>query len=341
MSKLTSIANFTVANSCNGRCTTCNIWKSDPAPDPPLDQITDFFKDNRETLKDLRFIQLTGGEAFLRDDLPEIAEAVHSVAPKCMMWIPTNGLLPEKIHLTTKEIMRRINKPLVGVTISLDGEGDIHDKQRGIDGSYKKAMQTLQLLSELKTNFNTLQLSTGFTLTTQNYMHAPLVQRISYRHEADFSIRPVNVSEHYYQNVGQNANFDPEEVWKIVRFIAQLARSEKGMTNSLTMVAYLRGVREFISSGRTLPCSAGKESVFIDGFGDVFPCIVMNHKLGNAYETPLKEILASDETRNACEVIDELKCPTCWLECEVYRDIRKDWRRLLDAFWWSFNQFSL
>lgn len=68
----------------------CNIWKEDPRPDPTLEQITGFFDENRETLRNLKFIQLTGGEPFLRDDLPEIASIVHEVAPKCMIWLPTN-----------------------------------------------------------------------------------------------------------------------------------------------------------------------------------------------------------------------------------------------------------
>jgi MoaA/NifB/PqqE/SkfB family radical SAM enzyme len=340
MSELTSIANFTVSNRCNGQCTTCNIWKMDPRPDPTIKQITGFFEENSGILRNLKSIQLTGGEPFLRDDLPEIASAVHNIAPNCMIWIPTNGLQPEKIQETTIELLRQTDKPLIGVTISLDGEGEVHDIQRGVDGSYKKAVQTLKFLSDLKKKTGRLHLSTGFTLTADNYLQAPIVQRISYKHGANFSIRPVNISEHYYQNTEQNGDFNPDEVWTTVKYLAHLVRNEKGMRNSLTMLAYLRGIKEFIGDGRTLPCSAAKKSVFIDGVGDVFPCLVMNHKLGNAYEVPLKEILASEETNNARDIISELQCPTCWLECEVYRDIKKDWMRLLDAYWWGFKQFS-
>jgi len=340
MSGLKAIANFTVSNRCNGRCTTCNIWKMDPRPDPTIEQITGFFEENRRTLRNLKFIQLTGGEPFLRDDLPEIASAVHKVAPNCVIWLPTNGLQPEKIQETTMDLLRQTDRPLIGVTVSIDGEGEAHDIQRGVDHSYKKAVQTLSSLSDLKKKTNRLHLSTGFTLTSNNYIQAPFVQRLSYKFGADFSIRPLNISDHYYQNTGQKVAVNPYEVWKTVKYLASQVRNEKGMLNSLTMLAYLRGIKEFMGDGRTLPCSAAKESVFIDGAGDVFPCIVMNHKLGNAYDTPLKDILASEGTSKACEIIGELQCPTFWLECEVYRDIRKDWRRLLDAYWWGLNQFS-
>ena len=96
------------------------------------------------------------------------------------------------------EILRRTDKHVIGVTISLDGEGEAHDIQRGVDGSYMKAVRTLKSLSDLKKT-GRLHLSTGFTLTAVRA--APLVQRLTYMYGADFSTRPVNVSEHYYQKM--------------------------------------------------------------------------------------------------------------------------------------------
>jgi len=66
----------------------------------------------------------------------------------------------------------------------------------------------------------------------------------------------------------------------------------------------------------------------------------MNHRMGNAFETPLREILSSGEAEEARKIIGRLGCPTCWLECDAFRDIPKDWGRLLRALLWSFNQFS-
>jgi sulfatase maturation enzyme AslB (radical SAM superfamily) len=117
-------------------------------------------------------------------------------------------------------------------------------------------------------------------------------------------------------------------------------KNEKGILKSLTNLAYLQGVKEFIAGGRTLACSAADESVFIDAAGDVYPCIVMNHKLGNAFETPLRSILSSEEAERAREKIRKLECPTCWLECDAYRDISRDWGKLMRAWLWSLNRFS-
>jgi sulfatase maturation enzyme AslB (radical SAM superfamily) len=67
-----------------------------------------------------------------------------------MIWCPTNGLLPEKVTETTAEILAMIGENRLGITVSLNGEGEMHDIQRGIDGSYKKAIETLKQLNSLK-----------------------------------------------------------------------------------------------------------------------------------------------------------------------------------------------
>ena len=337
---LTAISNLAVTNRCNGRCNTCNIWKMDPRPDPPLEQITRFLHDNRATLRHLRFIQLTGGEPFLRDDLPEIAEAVHDALPYCMIWIPTNGLLPEKVADMTKQMLVDVDEPRLGVTLSLDGEGESHDIQRGIDGSFRLAMTTLRLLSELKKKYPRLHLSTGFTLTATNYKQAPIIQKMSGQYGAEFSVRPVNISEHYYQNLGETRQITAEDMEPVVKQLASWVKEEKGPLRGLTSLAYLQGMMEFIAEGRSMACSAAEESVFIDAAGDVYPCIVMNHRMGNAFTTPLSEILSSEKAKEARRIIGCLGCPTCWLECDAFRDIPKDWGRLLRAFLWSFNRFS-
>jgi MoaA/NifB/PqqE/SkfB family radical SAM enzyme len=129
----------------------------------------------------------------------------------------------------------------------------------------------------------------------------------------------------------KKGDFNPEDINPSLDAIAYTLKKEKGTLKNLTKLAYLKGAKEFISGKRTMPCSAGEESVFIDAQGDVFPCIVMNHKLGNIYQNSLKDILNSPSSHEAREIIQKLECPTCWLECDAYRDIRKNWGMLLKA----------
>lgn len=338
---LAAISNFAVTDRCNGRCTTCNIWRTSPRPDPPLEKVTRFIHDNRATLRHLRFIQLTGGEPFLRDDLPEIAGAFHDALPYCMIWVPTNGLLPGKVAETTERMLLEVDERRLGVTMSLDGVGQTHDAQRGVEGSFRLALSSLKALSKIKGRHPGLSLSAGFTFTAFNHREAPMVQKLSGRYGADFSVRPANLSEHYYRNLGDGARqITVDEVEPILRQLASGIREKKGAIRSLTSLAYLQGMAEYMAGGRSMACSAAEESVFIDASGDVYPCIVMNQRMGNAYEAPLREILTSAEAEEARRTIGRLECPGCWLECEVFRDIQRDRGRLLRAFLWSLSPSS-
>lgn len=334
-----AISNYQITDKCDGKCKTCNIWNTTPREDPTIEQIQGFFEENKNSLQSLRFIQLTGGEPFLRDDLPEIAEIVHRTAPMCSIWIPTNGSQPDRIVPLTSMILERINTNRLGITVSLDGDAEVNDIQRGIEGSFKNAVRTIKDLSKLKETHG-LKLSTGFTLTEENYVYAPIVQKMVYRLGSEFSFRPINFSEHYYNNKNQDTTLPSEQILPYLDYVAINLKRQRGTFKGITNLAYITGAKEFIQGKRTLACSAAGDSVYIDTAGDVYPCLVMNHRLGNIYENKLHEILDSDSAQEAREKIQDLECPTCWVECEVYRDIRKDRKRLLDASLWAFNLSS-
>jgi MoaA/NifB/PqqE/SkfB family radical SAM enzyme len=64
--------------------------------------------------------------------------------------------------------------------------------------------------------------------------------------------------------------------------------------------------------------------MFLDPCGDVYPCIFMGERLGNVRESTLEGIWSSAEAVKARKKIEEGRCPGCWVECEAYRDIRRD-----------------
>lgn len=79
----------------------------------------------------------SGGEPLIREDFFELAEyaAKKNVRPT----LSTNGTL------ITREVAEKIKNIGVGyVGISLDGLKDVNDKFRGVEGSFKKAMQGIE-----------------------------------------------------------------------------------------------------------------------------------------------------------------------------------------------------
>ena len=68
----TSISNFAVTYRCNSRCTTCGIWRtSDPGKgEMTLDQIKALLSENRDFLRDITSIQVTGGNPIYEKTSP-------------------------------------------------------------------------------------------------------------------------------------------------------------------------------------------------------------------------------------------------------------------------------
>jgi MoaA/NifB/PqqE/SkfB family radical SAM enzyme len=198
----TMIANFAITYRCNSRCSTCGIWamRDRSGEELTLGEIRRFFEAEKDFLSNVKSIQLTGGEPFLRSDIADIAEAVWHGVPRAFIWVATNGLLPEVIQSKTCDMLDRAGRGGVGVTVSIDGLEQIHDEQRGVEGAYARAFETLSRLAKLREKHPEMRLSVGMTITPHNQHQIKKAITTAEYHDADFTVRPANVSDVYYRN---------------------------------------------------------------------------------------------------------------------------------------------
>ena len=326
------IANFAVTYRCTSRCRTCNIWAiGEPVREElTLGEIRDFFEANSEFLEGVSSIQITGGEPFLREDLPELVSAIRQHIPRCSFWIPTNGLDPPWIEEATATMLKELDGRGLGVSVSIDGLEEAHDEIRGVEGGFRRAVETLKRLSALRRLHPRLGLTVGMTTTPGNLGEIEGVYQLAIEHRAEFSVRPISFSDVYYRNAGGEA-LSEESAAHLIPVFRRIARDSferKGLWKTVPTIRYLQGVLDHILDprGRTLPCSAASDSFFIDPYGDVYPCIFMDAVLGNIRETPMEEIYMSPGASDARRAINDLECPNCWVECEAFRDINRDTR---------------
>lgn len=321
------IANFAITYRCNSRCRTCGIWAMEDRSHDEL-TLTDvrrFFEGEKEFLSEVKTIQLTGGEPYLRSDIAGIVEAVWRGIPEAFIWIATNGLLPEIIERRTSEILDRVDRGGVGVTVSLDGVGQTHEDQRGVENAYPRAFETLCRLSRLGETHPEMRLSIEMTITPQNQHQIKQVMRVAEYHGADFTVRPVNISEVYYRNRGFGGKWDLRVLSAGLSAVADHSTRRKGPLRAAPVISYLRRIPDYVSTGsRNLPCSAGSASLFIDPYGAVYPCLFVDSRIGNIREKPLAETWGSKEAEDVRKRISEGCCPGCLVECETMRDIRRD-----------------
>lgn len=86
-----------------------------------------------------REVTLIGGEAYLRRDWVEIVRAVRAHGMDCAMQ---TGAL----HLDEERIRQAAEAGIQAIGVSVDGLEELHDRLRGVQGSFAAAFEALRLL---------------------------------------------------------------------------------------------------------------------------------------------------------------------------------------------------
>ncbi len=146
------IAGHKLLYTCNLRCKMCPFWRRQDEKLLSLEEEKLMLK----ALADfgVSFMGFEGGEPLLRRDIKDILAASHSLFHTSLV---TNGWF-------LKERARDIKDYLDYLFVSIDGIGELHDRLRGIPGSFKKAVEGIKEATKY------LPVSISSTITREN-MH--------------------------------------------------------------------------------------------------------------------------------------------------------------------------
>jgi GT2 family glycosyltransferase len=310
-------ATIAATYQCNSHCRMCNIWQIKNPADLPLEAFYNLSSD-------LKYINLSGGEVFLRHDLPEIIKIIKKTSPRAQIIISSNGLATDLIIKRMKEIIKLDKK--IGIRISLDGIGKIHDEVRGVKGIYGQVIKTIELLK----NMGVKNLGLSFTIMDFNIGELNKVYELSRELKVELALALVQNSSIYFQKNDNKA----ESIKEIERELSALIKNELKSWN------IKRWLRAYYNYGllvyakhqkRLLPSGAGFDSLFIDPSGDVFPSNLINIKMGNIKEEKLNKLWNDDNVRQARHYMQENNISESWIICTIRGEIKKHW---LKVGWW-------
>ena len=313
--------NWALTYWCQYKCKTCNIWKLKPENELSTEEALRFIHRNR----DFAWVDLTGGEIFLREDLPDILSALVSTWEHLIiLHYPTNGFLTDRIVKCTEQLASHFRGKIV-VTVSLDGDEQMNDRIRGIKGGYRRQMETFRALRSL----DRVHVVLGMTLSHHNAGFLEQTFQSCKRHcpslkPSEFHVNLMQASEHYYHN--------PEMATEKIessRILTEMRQHQKmrglRLTPShLVESIYLRKMEAFLETERTpMKCHALRSSCFIDPWGKVYPCITYNRAVGDLRETnmDLSMIWSNSSSSQLQREIWDYQCPNCWTACEAYQSI--------------------
>lgn len=310
---------------CNARCVMCDSWRLEGKNDLSLEEIERIYVQ----LPKLDLVRLTGGEPFVRKDLPAIATAVRAHLDPAVLHVTSNGFLTERIIRFCEE---RDRSRRLALLISVDGVGAAHDRIRGREGAWERAWATLTALAPRQRELR-LQLAVNQTIVDREGLdqHRALVEQLrplglrpnavlAYEESATYSTeRGIDATA---GNTGGTyrafGRFGPEELERLLDAL-EGAASELRWPERLAKRYYYRGLRARLLHGTADPnpsCVALHNHLRIFPDGSVPTCQFNTKSVGNLRERPFTELWsgggAIDEQRNWVRA-----CAGCWAECEV------------------------
>jgi MoaA/NifB/PqqE/SkfB family radical SAM enzyme len=294
-----------VTYRCNARCEMCDIWKQKSDVDRELAPA------EYEWLPaSLLSVNISGGEPFLRDDLPEIADVVRRACPRARIVVSTNGLEPDRIDRAVRSM------PGVAIRVSVDAVGEKHDEIRGVPGAFEKAMETLSLLKRAGIE----DLGLAATSSDTNAGELTRVKALAEKEGVAFVASAVHSSPIFFGAHGDERPHSTETVAEIGGIMREQLRSRR--PRDWAMAYYMRGLADYVmGKPRRLPCGAGRYFFYLDPWGDVYPCNIHGVPMGSVRDGSFEEL-----RRRSAEWLDAAveSCEEqCWMVCTVSPPMRR------------------
>jgi len=272
----------------------CNAWKY------PANRSEEIGIDTIEKLPRMFFTNITGGEPFMREDLPEIVNALRRKTERIV--ISTNGYFSDRIIALCREY------PDVGIRISIEGLAKTNDEIRGIPNGFERSLKTLSELRDLGIK------DIGFAMTVQDLNCGDLVPLYLLAKKMGYEFATAAVHNSHYFHKTDNKIEDPEKVNSELKKLAGLMLKSKNVKEwfrayfNYGLMNYVRGNK------RILPCEMGRDGFFLDSAGDVLVCNGMDEKqpLGNLKEQSWDEIWNSKRAKEVRQMVADCK-KNCWM----------------------------
>lgn len=295
---------FSITNQCNLRCRHCYASSGIPYEDElTLEEIRKYILSEKKWL-DIRFITLTGGEAFCRPDIFEVLQAIKDAGIR--VSIATNGLL-----LDEEKIERLAQIGVDRVQISLEGPSKaLNDAVRG-KGTFDRVVENV--IPELKAR----GIFTAISMTPTYLNDACLEEMVQLC--LDLKIDTLSVRRFVSEGRGKENQLETsgERNRKLLEEICRLRRKYKGQIQIGTgdpLYALVDEKKNHLLDKKVIGgCTAGITSLAVDAHGNIKPCTRMDVILGNVRQDSLSCVWMSDiilkQLRN--RKLLEGKCGNC------------------------------
>jgi radical SAM protein with 4Fe4S-binding SPASM domain len=296
----------------------CNVWKKvSSEKELDINELDRFFKGANK----FSWVGITGGEPFLRDDLFCLLDTIVKNSKRLRtIHFNTNGTLTDRVVETIKYLHKKHPYLSPVITVSIDGARSLHDKIRGVEGTWDKAVHTFIRLKQMKS----VKTQVGFTLS-ENNMHAftetyDALKNV-YPNLAfdDINVNVMQKSSFYYSNKGL-PDMDRTE---LLHAIDEIIAADKGRIsfNNILRKKYLTLYTRYLETGKSpVRCQSFSATCFLDPYGNLYPCGIYDRKFLNIRNVSqgLNSLWQSTEAKQIGYDCSHNLCPSCWNPCDAH-----------------------
>lgn len=287
-----------ITHRCICHCIMCNIWKiPSHTPELSIADWSNLLAD--DAFSDLVELDITGGEPFLVNDLPDLFRQLREHRKRHLrqlrsVAITTNGVLTEKILKSTKNILQLLEGTDIQLVLAcaMDGIDDRHDVIRGLPGAFQKLQTTLQKLFKLREQNASLILGIKTTIVPSNVDQLSEIDAYARQHGLFSIISPCIITGGRFLNsqLEPELRFEQSQLDAMARFFAG---------NTMNWAIHNRSLDQFLKHGKSnRQCSCGFHYAFIRSSGDVLLCPLLPPAAGSLKSESFQAIWTSRQARD-------------------------------------------
>lgn len=332
-----------MTNRCNLRCAMCGQWGKEGT----------YKNASRETLSDEMDLDelkglvdevahfkpmfyLWGGEPFLHNDLIPFVEYLHR--RKLLCAINTNGTF---LSQTARDL---VGTSIANILVSVDGPREIHDRVRGVPGTFEKVISGVQQLLEKREETGAKRPYVTFvtTVNKENVEAFPAVYDLASELGIDFvglqfgTFTTEKTGTAYEARMKQALGCEATS-WRgflsyatdlnveaVQEGLRQIKQSQYDFGTYFVPDISPEQLPEYYSNTRPInghdKCVVPWMRADILPNGDVYPCIDFpDYIVGNVRQTPFSRLWNGDRYRAFRREVSEKLLPICGRCCALYQ----------------------
>ncbi len=315
---------FFVTARCNAVCRHCFYWDSlnKGQKELTLDEIDKI----AAAMERVLWIAFSGGEPFLRQDLPEFAKILHDRLSPVTLSINTNGIRVAEIVESAERLVKNCPNTFVAILCSLDGLPETNDRIRGVPRNFERTVETFRELKKMSRGLPNMGvgISTTFCAWNQDEMDGMYEYVVN-------ELAPDNWDLSFVRGKPMEPAIGAADVAKYRRIKARLeqafATGKLSYYKNMPLARFVHAkerlstktVLNTIDTGQfQVPCYAGALSAVISEEGDVYACELLSNKIGNLREVgyDIAKLWEGERARSMRAFIRDTKC-FCTHECNM------------------------